>query len=197
MFLKTRLSRSFACRQNCALMCCRLTALARVSLVTPSLFFERETWGQRERFTVKGVCCPRLFLWSLGLRDPLHLSVMSPWSDPLLLQGRMGVTKRGPIPLRNELIFRTAGFPGFLMYPVSWLQRVKGQVVGVGSTWLPYFMRVFTISSTWRACLSCSISRGLRCPFSQSWVWHTPVLMNLTLTYPLGITARAGQSEAT
>ena len=130
------------------------------------LFFEREAWGQRERFTVKGVCCPRLFLWSLGLRDPLHLSVMSPWNDPLLLQGRMGVTKWGPIPLRNELIFGTAGFPGFLMYPVSWLQRVKGQVVGVGSTWLPYFMRVFTISSTWRACLSSSISRGFRCPFS-------------------------------
>ena len=129
------------------------------------VFWKRSLRSEREIHSQRSLL-PQAVSLEFGLRDPLHLSVMSPWSDPLLLQGRMGVTKWGPIPLRNELIFGTAGFPGFLMYPVSWLQRVKGQVVGVGSTWLPYFMRVFTISSTWRACLSCSISRGFRCPFS-------------------------------
>ena len=41
----------------------------------------------------------------------------------------MGVTKRGPIPLRNELIFRTAGFPGFF---VPRLLAAEGEGPGRG-----------------------------------------------------------------
>ena len=61
------------------------------------------------------------------------------------------------------------------------------------STWLPYSVRGLKISPTWRAYLSCSISRGdmglvypsLGC---GEWVYLMGIKMGLTLTYSLGLT---------
>ena len=53
-------------------------------------------------------------------------------------------------------------------------------------TWLPYSVRAFMVSPTWRAYLSCSISRGLRYPFSRAWGMGLPYMSSNALNLSLG-----------
>ena len=196
MFLKTKLSRSFACRQNCALMCCRLTALAWVSLVTLCCFLKEKLEVRERDSQSKESVAPGCFsgVWGSGT---LFTWVWCPHGMiPCYFRAEWGSPSEVPFPLGMSWssgllvsqVFWCTPSPGCRGWRArSWVWEAPGYHISWefsqfllpgGHAWVVPFQEVLGVPSL-------------------SWVWHTPVLMNLTLTYPLGITARAGQSEAT
>lgn len=106
--------------------------------------------------------------YSLGVMCPQVLSFREEWV--------VRITKWVPFHLG------VSSFGGLLILQVfrlTWSPGSKGcwaRLVGAGSTSPPYFVRAFKLSPTWRAYLSCSILRGLLCPFALSQGMDLPYL---------------------
>lgn len=156
--------KSFAYWQECALMS-RLTVLAW----SPCCFPEEKHWV-RDRFigAVKGGGLPQVVSPEAGAQGHLPWSVMCPQVLPFRTEWVVRITKWVPFHLG------VSSFGGLLILQVfrlTWSPGSKGcwaRLVGAGSTSPPYFVRAFKLSPTWRAYLSCSILRGLLCPFALS-----------------------------
>ena len=98
----------------------------------------------------------------------------------------------GSVPRRSELTLQLPVSRVFRWAQSSGRKGWRARLVGVGSTWLLYSVRV---SPTWKAHLSCSISRGLRCPFSWAWVMGLPHMSSNALTFNLSLGANCMQSR--
>ena len=85
----------------------------------------------REGFArvIRGVRFPRLSLWRLGLRGPLHASVTPPWSDALQLPGAwvLSITKWGPFLLG---VAGLVGLQVFQVFRYTWSSGWKGWRAG-------------------------------------------------------------------
>lgn len=76
-----------------------------------------------------------------------------------------------------------ATFPDILMYAVSWLEGLEGQVSGCEQHPVTIFHERVLGLSYKRAYLGCSISKGLKYPFSLVWGIGLPCLSSNALNF--------------
>ena len=112
-----------------------------------------------------------------------------PWSDPCDLRADGWLGSPSEVrPLRSELGLQPLVFQVVRCTQAPGGEGGAGGWVGAASTWSPYSKSAFTVSPTWRAHLSCYISKGAGVSLlSGLGNGHPGVQMLLTLTYPLGL----------
>ena len=133
----------------------------------------------------------------LGLRGPLPSSMKHPWSDPCDFRAErvVRITEWGPRHLGGSgacglwvfQVVRCTQSPGWRgSGPGRW---VRADLVTICSEGFRDF-------SYLEGDLSCSISKGLRCPFAQAWGVGLPYRSSNALHFDLSLAANRMQSRA-